>query len=127
MKRYIIDVENYWRVIVYFDIDYDSFDIISEDLAHYFCPKEEINSIWNHINTDAKAFTFSNINLKISIVGFNEHENKYDYINSIVHECEHIKQSMLRAYYINDSGEPPAYTIGYLVSKMLSLNNKLCY
>ena len=127
MKRYIIDIENYWRVIVYFDIDYGSFDIISRDLAHYFCPKEEINSIWNHINTDAKAFTFSNINLKISIVGFNEHKNKYDYVNSIVHECEHIKQSMLRAYYINDSGEPPAYTIGYLVSKMLSLNNKLCY
>lgn len=127
MKRYIINVENYWRVIVYFDIDYDSFDIISEDLAHYFCPEEEINSIWNHINIDAKAFTFSNINMKISIVGFNEHKNKYDYINSIVHECEHIKQSMLKAYYVNDSGEPPAYTIGYLVSKMLSLNNKLCY
>lgn len=127
MKRYIIDVENYWRVIVYFDIDYGSFDIISEDLAYYLCPKEEINSIQYHINTDAKAFTFSNINLKISIVGFNKHRNKYDYINSIVHECEHIKQAMLKAYYINDSGEPPAYTIGYLVSKMLLLNNKLCY
>lgn len=127
MKRYIIDVENYWRVIVYFDIDYGSFDIISKDLAYYLCPKEEINSIQYHINTDAKAFTFSNINLKISIVGFNKHKNKYDYINSIVHECEHIKQAMLKAYYINDSGEPPAYTIGYLVSKMLLLNNKLCY
>lgn len=85
-----------------------------------------IKGILYHMTTDAKAFTFSNLALDISIVGFNVHENKYDYIDSIVHESEHIKQAMLYAYDIEDSGEPPAYTIGYLVSKMLKLNNKLC-
>lgn len=78
------------------------------------------------MTTDAKAFTFSNIDLGISIVGFNRHINRYDYIDSIVHESEHIKQAMLRAYNIHDSGEPPAYTIGYLVSQMLKINDILC-
>ena len=41
-----------------------------------------------------------------------------DYINSIVHEAEHVKQAMLRTYMIEDKGEPPAYTIGYLVERM---------
>ncbi len=38
--------------------------------------------------------------------------SRIDYINSIVHEAEHIKQAMLKAYRVEDKGEPPAYTIG---------------
>ena len=44
--------------------------------------------------------------------------SKEDYLNSIIHEAEHIKQAMLKAYDVDDIGEPPAYTIGYLVMKM---------
>lgn len=47
--------------------------------------------------------------------------NELDYINSIVHEAEHIKQSMLKAYNIDESGEPPANTVAYLVEKMLQV------
>ena len=52
----------------------------------------------------------------------NEHKTIEDYINSIVHEAEHVKQAMLKAYKVDDSGEPPAYTIGFIVMKMLVLN-----
>ena len=41
-----------------------------------------------------------------------------DYIDSVVHEAEHVKQAMLKAYHVEDIGEPPAYTIGYLVGRM---------
>lgn len=126
MIKRIIDVQGYWKVIVYFDIDYDLFNIVAKELEGVLCPKEEIKGIYYHMTTDAKAFTFSNIDLGISVVGFNKHKNRYDYIDSIVHESEHIKQAMLRAYKVNDSGEPPAYTIGYLVSQMLKINDILC-
>ena len=66
----------------------------------------------------AKAVTFSSPMKHISIVLFNIHKNKSDYINSIVHEAEHIKQAMLKAYQVEDRGEAPDYTIGYLVSRM---------
>lgn len=74
---------------------------------------------------NAKAVTISNIKLYTSIVLFNKHNNKYDYLNSIVHEAEHIKQHMLEGYNVNDIGEPPAYTIGYLVMKMMMFYNVL--
>ena len=54
---------------------------------------------------NAKAFTYSNNKHKVSIVGFNTHRNKYDYINSVIHEAEHIKQAMLKYYNIKDEGE----------------------
>lgn len=67
----------------------------------------------------AKAVTLSNRLTHISVVVFNKHKNKLDYINSIVHEAEHVKQAMLIAYNVEDAGEPPAYTIGFIVMKML--------
>lgn len=69
----------------------------------------------------AKAVTISNISYHESIVLFNIHNSRYDYINSLVHEAEHIKQAMLHAYNVEDSGEAPAYTIGYLVMRMFEV------
>lgn len=69
----------------------------------------------------AKAVTISNINKNISIVLFNKHKNNKDYINSIVHEAEHIKQHILYKYHVKDSSEEPAYTIGYITMNMFDV------
>ena len=53
--------------------------------------------------------------------------DKYDYVSSIVHEAEHVKQSILKAYNVPDEDEAPAYTIGFLVMKMMEFYMKfLC-
>ena len=62
--------------------------------------------------------TASNIKRHVSVVLFNRHDSPEEYINTIVHEAEHVKQAMLAAYDVEDGGEPPAYTIGYLVMRM---------
>ena len=73
----------------------------------------------------AKGVTITNEDYKVSIVLLNTHKDKYDYLDTIVHEAEHVKQAMLNWYNIDDSGEPPAYTIGYLVKKMIQFKNVL--
>ena len=75
----------------------------------------------------AKAFTYSNLHEHISIVLFSKHKNRYDYLNSVVHEAEHIKQAMLKAYYVKDENELPAYTIGYLVMRMWEVFQRIFY
>ena len=121
MIKQNIDVDGYWRVIVYYNIDYNSFNIIYKELARNGSPVEEIKHIYTALKANAKAVTISNINAHTSIVLFNKHKTKEDYINSIAHEAEHIKQHMLKAYSVKDSGEHPAYTLGFLVMKMLKV------
>ena len=122
MIRQVIHIEHYWKIIVYYDIDYNLFDYISRDLYNEVStPVEKIYDIYYNLQHKAKAVTVSSIDKHISVVAFNKHKNKYDYINSIVHEAEHIKQAMLKAYNVDDEGEPPAYTIGFIVMKMLKL------
>lgn len=120
MIRRLINIDYYWKVIVYYNIDYNLFHIIDKDLHKIGCKDYQIDSIYNNmLYKQAKAVTISFINKKVSIVLFNKHDNYYDYINSIVHEAEHIKQSILYAYDVDDYGEPPAYTIGYIATQLL--------
>ena len=120
MIRQVINVRHYWKVIVYYNIDYDFWHIIQRDIDNYTPPVER-NVVKQSMQSSAKAFTISNTSSHISIVGFNKHSNELDYINSIVHEAEHIKQAMLKAYNIDESGEPPANAVAYLVEKMLQV------
>ncbi len=120
MIKRILDIDSYWKVIVYYNVDYNFFDIVYADLKSIGASNKTINRIYNNLKNHAiKGVTVSNTKRKVSVVLFCEHRSKADYINTVVHEAEHIKQSMLDAYNVEDRGEPPAYTIGYLVMKML--------
>ena len=101
------------------------FNDIAFELKAIGSPVEKIDDIYYNIKHKAKAVTCSNIKEHISVVLFNYHKSRYDYINSIIHEAEHVKQHMLKAYSVVDEGEPSAYTIGYIAMRMLMINTKL--
>ena len=125
MIKQIINIDGYWEVIVYYNVDYNFFDDIAFELEAISTPVEKIDEVYYNLRHKAKAVTCSNLKYRVSIVLFNRHKNRYDYLNSIIHEAEHIKQHMLRAYKVADEGEPPAYTIGYIAMRMLMINPKL--
>jgi len=126
MIKQVIDVNNKWKVIVYYNIDYNLFPYINQELYKAGVGQRQIEEIYHKMyNRRAKGFTISNSKSKTSIVGFNTHETKSDYINSIAHEAEHVKQDMLEYYDVEDANEPPAYTIGFLIMKMLQVFNNL--
>ena len=119
MIKQTFDIENYWEVVVYYNLDCNFFDDIAFELMKTGFRKVAIEEVYDTMKAkDAKAVTCSKIEEHRSVVIFNPHTSKADYISSIVHEAEHIKQAMLAAYHIEDRGEAPAYTIGYLVSRM---------
>ena len=119
MIRQVFDIEDYWTVVVFYNIDYSLISRIVKELVNAGASTEAIKEVYDMLKSGrAKAATYNNIDWHISVVMFNPHESKRDYINSIVHEAEHVKQAMLAAYDIEDEGEPPAYTIGHLVERM---------
>ena len=119
MVRQQIDVDGYWKVIVYYDVDFNLLFPVLRELRRIGFPIEDIREILRQLKRgNAKAVTCSNGAYHASVVLFGKHEDKYEYLNSLVHEAEHVKQAMLKTYMIEDDGEPPAYTIGYLVQRM---------
>ena len=125
MIKQLIDIDGYWEVIVYYNVDYNFFSNIAFELKAIGSPVEKIDNVYYNLKYKAKAVTCSNIKEHISVVLFNYHKSRYDYINSIIHEAEHVKQHMLKAYDVADEGEPSAYTVGYIAMRMLMINTKL--
>lgn len=128
MIRQSFDVEYYWRVIVFYNVDYNLLYYVVKELMQEGFPKDYVREVLcTMYYSDAKAVTCSNTSRKVSIIIFNSHPTPSDYIDSIVHEAEHVKQAMLYAYDVEDKGEPPAYTIGYLISRMyIVFKNIIC-
>lgn len=128
MVKQVFSVKEYWEVVVFYDADYNLFYLIEDELYNAGITKHFLKELYYMMFYRlAKAVTFSNTRRHISVVIFNAHSDSSDYIDSIVHEAEHIKQAMLYAYNVKDAGEPPAYTIGYLVSQMYkAFRNFLC-
>ena len=119
MIRQEIDVDGYWKVVVYYDVDYDLFDVAADELLKAGLSRRELGRLYRKMSSGrAKAVTFSNEEERVSVVLLNRHRSLTDYVNSIVHEAEHVKQAMLRGYDVEDEGEEPAYTVGYLVGRM---------
>lgn len=128
MIRQKIDVVGYWKVIVYYDMDCNLFYFAAKDLQSAFFSTALIRNIEKELfKNNAKAVTCSNEEKHVSIVIFIKHKSVSDYINSIVHEAEHVKQAMLNAYRVLDEGEPPAYTMGYLVGQMWRVFRRIIY
>lgn len=121
MIKRVINIDEYWRVIVYFNVDYGSYRFVAKDIEHYTSPVEGIvHALTLLIIHKVKGVTISTAN-KQSIVCFAKHKTLIDYINSIVHEAEHIKQGMLKHYKVADRGEAPAYTVGYIASRIIDV------
>ena len=119
MIRQEFHVEEYWKVVVWYSLDYHFFDRVLKEMREMGINGRIVKDVYEIMRSGkAKAVTISNVYKHESIVLFNKHRWFEDYLNSLVHEAEHIKQSMLYAYRIEDEGEAPAYTIGYLVMRM---------
>ena len=119
MIRQEFHVKKYWKVIVWWNLDYHFFNIVLKDMVIMGIDEKTIKDVYKMMKSRrAKAATINNIYKHESMVLFNSHNSKIDYINSIVHESVHVKQAMLESYHVEDNGEASAYTMGYLVSRM---------
>jgi hypothetical protein len=128
MIRQEFKIEHYWQVVVFYDLNFDLFWYIEEELADIGFLSEDIEDIFYQLESgNAKAVTCSNIKHHKSIILLPPHTSPQDYLDSIVHEAEHVKQAMLKAYRVEDMGEPPAYTIGYLISRMYPVFRNLVF
>ena len=99
--------------------------LIAFELKAISSPAENIDDVYYNMNYKAKAVTCSNIKEHISVVLFIYYKSRYDHITSVIHETEHVKQYMLKAYAVSDEREPSAYTVDYIAMRMLMINTKL--
>lgn len=115
MKRIVIDVNGYWKVILFVEIDYDRYDIIESELTNLLAPTQVIDEIYDNIAYQYNSgFTYSNTDYRVSVSGINKQISKAELMDTVVHEIDHIQSDICDYYGIDLNSEDAAYLIGYL-------------
>ena len=126
MIKSTIDVDGYWSIVLFVDVDYDNFDIIESALTDILAPISVIDEIYDKISYELNSgVTFTNSNFKTSIVCINKASSKEQLINTISHEAYHVQSAICDYYNVSLDSEDAAYLMGYIVGKMYYHSRRL--
>ena len=126
MIKSVIDVDGYWSVVLFVDVDYDKYYIIESALTDILAPISVIDNIYDKISYKFNSgVTFSNPEFRTSVVCINKTTSREELINTISHEADHVQDTICKYYNVTLDSEDAAYLIGYLVGKMYYHSRRL--
>ena len=104
-----------WKIIILYETTCNDIDYIIETLKRINCPNKYIKEALNNLNTCKLniGLTYSNINLKSSVIVINKTSSFSQLINTISHEYYHLICHISKALNIEDE-EKLAYLNGFL-------------
>lgn len=116
MIKRIINIKDYWTIIIFLNIDYNKYNIIEDELLDLNASYNVIDEIYDTISFDYnKAFAYTNRKLRTSIIGINKTTDIGEMLDSIVHEIDHIQAEICEYYDVTLNSEDAAYLIGYII------------
>lgn len=119
VKQYIELGEDGWAIILCYDIEGSDSKEIASLLTALGASKGDIQkSIQILTHSNNSALTFSNTDLKMSLVCIGNASSSEQLINSIVHEAKHVQSHISDYYGVEEDSEQAAYLIGYIVQRM---------
>lgn len=103
-----------WKVYLYLNADKSDIELILHKLHELHCDYHKAMQAYKTISNDYinKGFTYTNYNENTSLIIICKAENKSQYINTIVHELNHLKSHIATMYNLDEKGEEVSYLIG---------------
>lgn len=121
-------IEKYdWKVVVLYETDISNFDYILDVLEEICNDRKTIVRVANNILSNHKdtGFTYSNLDIKCSLIIISKTTSKGEFINTLVHEIDHLQSHIATVYNLNMKGEEVAYLIGDIGKTMFEVFRKI--
>ena len=91
MIRQDINIADYWKVIVVYNV---------------------------YLGQKNTGFTYTDFTKCKSIIGISKTTSQEQFFNTIVHEAKHVQSHICKYYNVKEDSEDAAYLIGYIVQQM---------
>lgn len=118
-KHYIELGDGSWGIVACYGVTARDTEEVASLLRALGCSEKNIYKsiriITRKLNS---AFTFSNTELKMSLVCIGETTSSDQLINSLVHEAKHVQSHVCEYYNVDEDSERASYLIGYIVQMM---------
>lgn len=116
-----------WKVYLYLSVDECDAEFIFSKLSELNCDYSKAKTAYKVLSNDYinKGFTYTNYNAHISLIIVCKAENKGQYINTIVHEINHLKSHIATAYNLDEKEEEVSYLIGDIAEVIYNEYHKI--
>lgn len=115
-----------WYILIYYNINKYNYRVVLNSLIQNKCPKHDANkTIKILLKSKDCAFTYTNTDRKLSIVGIGRCTSQEQFVNSVIHESKHVQSHVCEYYNISEDGEIAAYLIGHIVQRMYKVLRKI--
>lgn len=114
MIRDYLDIDNHWGVLAYYDATPADFSRLGPILSEFGCPDWEIAKAWRTIHETDKAFIFNAPWARMSVLVVGRVTHPAQFLNSLLHEFDHLQDGILAYYHVEHGTEDAAYLQGYL-------------
>ena len=119
MIKQIINVDNHWTVIVYYEIAKQNVSEVMETLSRFNCPKNDKRSAYDVLYYEKDSgITYTNSSYKTTIIGISLATSGEELFNTIVHEIKHAQSHICKFFNVAENEEDAAYLCGYLAKYM---------
>jgi len=114
MLRDYLDINRHWGILAYYDALPSDFAQLAPILREFGCPESEIGRAYSTIHRTNKAFVFTApwARMSVMVVGRVTHPSQF--LNSLLHEFDHLQDAILQYYQVEHGTEDAAYLQGYL-------------
>lgn len=114
MTRDYLDIDKHWGILAYYGAIPDDFSQLAPILREFGCPERGIKRAYETIHQANKAFVFNApwARMSVMVVGHVTHPSQF--LNSLLHEFDHLQDAILEYYDVSHGTEDAAYLQGYL-------------
>ena len=114
MIRSYLDIDKHWGILAYYDATPSDFSQLAPILREFGCPEWEIDRAYKTIHQTNKAFVFNAPWAKMSVMVVGRITHPAQFLNSFMHESDHLQDAILEYYRVPEGTEDAAYLQGFI-------------
>ena len=121
MKARYIDIVKKWAFVFAYGIGEDDVEDVGDWLEALGASRREIARACRVILRTDKGFTYSNSDLRMSVVCISHANSREQWWDTVAHEVDHLQTAILDYYHVEPGTEDAAWLQGYLVRQIVKV------
>lgn len=125
-QRFYLDKYK-WSVVILYNVGQNDVEFVQDNLSKICDDKQKIKDSTRYIKRGDlnTGFIYSNLDIKISLIVIGKATSNKEFLNTIVHEANHLQSHIATVYNLDEKGEEVCYLIGEVVEQMYNVFRKI--
>ena len=119
MKKHYIDIVGKWAFVFAYDIGEEDTEEMGDWLEALGARRKEIEHACDVILGKNKGFTYSNPDLRMSLMCVGRASSIDQWFDSMTHEVDHLQWEIMQYYDVDPGTEEAAWLQGYIVRMII--------